>query len=123
MIPAKSDLSILFAHVAYQLAPRFDLRKTGIKHTQAWNKDELDSKIGDADVLVVSGLWRNDLLPKAKKLCFIQSIGAGTDQFPRADLKAQNIRLASASGVNRRAVSEHVMSLILALSRRLPEAR
>lgn len=123
MIPSKTDLNILFAHVAYQLAPRFELRKTGIKHTQAWNRDELDSKIGDADVLVVSGLWNNDLLPKAKKLRFIQSIGAGTDQFSRDELKSQKIRLASASGVNRRAVSEHVMSLILALSRRLPEAR
>lgn len=123
MIPSKTDLNILFAHVAYQLAPRFELRKTGIKHTQAWNRDELDSKIGDADVLVVSGLWNNDLLPKAKKLRFIQSIGAGTDQFSRDELTSQKIRLASASGVNRRAVSEHVMSLILALSRRLPEAR
>ena len=123
MIPSKTDLNILFAHVAYQLSPQFELRKTGIKHTQAWNRDELDSKIGDADVLVVSGLWRNDLLPKAKKLRFIQSIGAGTDQFSRDELTSQKIKLASASGVNRRAVSEHVMSLILALSRRLPEAR
>lgn len=123
MIPSKTDLNILFAHVAYQLSPQFELRKTGIKHTQAWNRDELNSKIGDADVLVVSGLWRNDLLPKAKKLRFIQSIGAGTDQFSRDELTSQKIRLASASGVNRRAVSEHVMSLILALSRRLPEAR
>ncbi len=123
MIPSKDDLNILFAHVAYQLAPRFELRKTGIRHMQAWSRDELDSKIGDADVLVVSGLWRNDLLPKANKLRFIQSIGAGTDQFSREELASQKIRLASASGVNRRAVSEHVMSLILALSRRLPEAR
>jgi phosphoglycerate dehydrogenase-like enzyme len=123
MIPSKDDLNILFAHVAYQLAPRFELRKTGIRYMQAWSRDELDSKIGDADVLVVSGLWRNDLLPKANKLRFIQSIGAGTDQFSREELASQKIRLASASGVNRRAVSEHVMSLILALSRRLPEAR
>ena len=77
----------------------------------------------DADVLVVSGLWRNDLLPKAKKLRFIQSVGAGTDQFARDQLTAGKIRLASASGVNQRAVSEHAMSLLLALARKLPEAR
>jgi phosphoglycerate dehydrogenase-like enzyme len=123
MIPSKNDLNILFAHVAYQLAPRFELRKTGIKHAQAWNRDELDRQIADADVLVISGLWRNDLLPKTSKLRFIQSIGAGTDQFARDELGARKIRLASASGVNRRAVSEHVMALLLALSRRLPEAR
>ena len=123
MIPSKSDLNILFAHVAYQLSPRFELRKTGMKHAQAWNHNELGSKIADADVLVVSGLWRNDLLPKATKLRFIQSIGAGTDQFARDELSSRKIRLASARGVNRRAVSEHVMSLILAQSRKLPEAR
>jgi len=72
MIPSKNDLNILFAHVAYQLAPRFELRKTGIKHAQAWNRDELDRQIADADVLVISGLWRNELLPAATKLRFIQ---------------------------------------------------
>ena len=123
MIPSKSDLNILFAHVAYQLAPQFELRKTGIRHAQAWTYDELASKVADADVLVVSGLWRNDLLPKANKLRFIQSVGAGTDQFARDELTARKIRLASASGVNQRAVSEHVMSLLLALARKLPEAR
>ena len=123
MIPSKNDLTILFAHVAYQLSPQFELRKTGIRHSQAWTYDELASKVADADVLVVSGLWRNDLLPKAKKLRFIQSVGAGTDQFARDQLTAQKIRLASASGVNQRAVSEHAMSLLLALARKLPEAR
>src|SRR5439155_6121800 len=50
-------------------------------------------------------------------------IGAGTDQFPRDGLARRGIRLASARGVNARAVAEHAMALILALSRRLPEAR
>jgi phosphoglycerate dehydrogenase-like enzyme len=123
MFPSKENLKICFAHVAYQLGPRFELRKSGIAYSQAWNADELTKQIADSDVLVVSGLWRNELLEKAPKLRFIQSIGAGTDQFSREALQAKGIRLASASGVNRRAVSEHVMSLILALSRRLPEAR
>jgi phosphoglycerate dehydrogenase-like enzyme len=56
-------------------------------------------------------------------LRFIQSIGAGTDQFPHDALERRGIRLASARGVNARAVAEHAMALILALSRRLPEAR
>ncbi len=123
MIPSKDDLKICFAHVAYQLGPRFALRNSGIAYSQAWNADELAQQIAGADVLVVSGLWRNELVAQAPKLRFIQSIGAGTDQFSRDVLRQKGIRLASASGVNRRAVSEHVMSLILALSRRLPEAR
>jgi len=72
---------------------------------------------------VISGLWKNSLLDRTRKLRFIQSIGAGTDQFPRDELTKRGIRLASARGVNARAVAEHAMALILALSRRLPEAR
>jgi phosphoglycerate dehydrogenase-like enzyme len=74
-------------------------------------------------VLAISGLWRDSLLDRAGKLRFIQAIGAGTDQFPLEELKKRGIRLASARGVNYRAVAEHAMALILALSRRLPEAR
>ena len=85
--------------------------------------DGLEARIGEADVLVVSGLWRNDLLAARPRLRFIQSIGAGTDQFPREELEQRGMRLASARGVNARAVSEHAMALMLALERRLPEAR
>jgi D-2-hydroxyacid dehydrogenase (NADP+) len=65
----------------------------------------------------------DQLLDRTKGLRFIQSIGAGTDQFPREELAGRGIRLASARGVNARAVAEHAMALMLALSRRLPEAR
>ena len=80
-------------------------------------------RVSEADVLVISGLWQNLLLDGTKRLRFIQSIGAGTDQFPREELARRGIRLASAHGVNARAVAEHAMALMLALSRRLPEAR
>ncbi len=83
----------------------------------------LDRRIAEADVLVVSGLWRHSLLERAPRLRLIQSIGAGVDQFPRDALAARGVRLASARGVNARAVSEHAMALILALARKLPEAR
>ena len=85
--------------------------------------ETLADRVGDADVLVISGLWQNSLLDRANKLRYIQAIGAGTDQFPREELAKRSIRLASARGVNYRAVAEHAMALILALSRRLPEAR
>jgi phosphoglycerate dehydrogenase-like enzyme len=123
MIPQKNELTICFAHVAYQLAAQFARRNTGIASFQAWDRDELEARIGAADVLVISGLWRDDLVERAAKLRFIQAIGAGTDQFSREALQARGIRLASASGVNARAVSEHAMALMLALARRLPEAR
>ncbi|MGE8942021.1 D-2-hydroxyacid dehydrogenase [Leptospira interrogans] len=120
---SKEELTICFAHVAYQLGAQFAKRNTGINHFQVWNREDLDRRIGEADVLVISGLWHNDLIGSGKNLRFIQSVGAGTDQFPRDQLSTQGIRLASASGVNVNAVSEHAMALILALARRLPEAR
>jgi phosphoglycerate dehydrogenase-like enzyme len=123
LIPHKDELTICFAHVAYQMQAQFDRRQTGIASFQAWNREELERRIGEADVLVVSGLWRNELLDSAKRLRFIQSIGAGTDQFSRESLSLAGVRLASARGVNARAVSEHAMALMLALARRLPEAR
>ena len=106
MIPPKDEVTVCFAHVAYNLQTRFAQRGTGIRSFQAWNRDELDARVGEADVLVISGLWRNDLLPRARRLRFIQSIGAGTDQFSQEALKRHGVRLASAHGVNARAVAE-----------------
>ena len=123
MLPSKDKLTICFAHVAYRLQERFRALETGIDSFEVRDAAALERRIGEADVLVISGLWRNDLLAQAKRLRFIQSIGAGTDQFPRETLAQHGVRLASARGVNARAVSEHVMALILALARRLPEAR
>jgi phosphoglycerate dehydrogenase-like enzyme len=123
MFPSRDKLTICFAHVAYRLQERFLALDTGIDSFEVRDGATLERRIGEADVLVISGLWRNDLLAQAKRLRFIQSIGAGTDQFSRDALAQRGVRLASARGVNARAVAEHVMALILALFRRLPEAR
>jgi phosphoglycerate dehydrogenase-like enzyme len=123
MLPPKDEIAICFAHVAYRLHERFSALDTGIGSFAVRDPGTLEKRIGEADVLVISGLWQNNLLDCAKKLRFIQSIGAGTDQFPGHELARRGIRLASARGVNARAVAEHAMALILALSRRLPEAR
>ena len=121
--PTKDKLTICFAHVAYRMAERFALRNTGLKSFEVRSLDELQARIGEADVLLVSGLWRNDLIAKAPKLAFIQSISAGLDQYSRDALSAAGIRLASAQGVNERAVAEHAIALILAMARQIPQAR
>ena len=123
MLPPNDKLVICFAHVAYQLHERFSALETGISSVAVRDLETLENRVGEADVLVISGLWHDSLLDRAGKLRFIQAIGAGTDQFPLEELKKRGIRLASARGVNYRAVAEHAMALILALSRRLSEAR
>jgi phosphoglycerate dehydrogenase-like enzyme len=123
MLPPKDKLTICFAHVAYQLHERFLALNTGIDSFAVRDPETLGERMEEANVLVISGLWHDGLPDRANKLRFIQAIGAGTDQFPLEELKKRGIRLASARGVNYRAVAEHAMALILALSRRLPEAR
>ena len=123
MLPAKEQLNICFAHAAYRMAERFRLRNTGIAHFQVQTAEDLARQLPDADVLVVSMMWKNELAGTASRLKFIQSISAGTDQYDRQLLRQRGVRVASAAGVNAQAVAEHSMAMILALSRRLPEAR
>ena len=122
-LPAKDKLTICFAHVAYRMGERFALRNTGLNSFELRSLDKLKARIAEADVLVCSGLWRNELIAQAPRLAFIQSISAGTDQYSRDALGAAGIRVASAQGLNERAVAEHAIALILAMARQIPQAR
>jgi phosphoglycerate dehydrogenase-like enzyme len=122
MFPSKDELKICFAHVAYRLRERFLALATGIESFEVRDGAALEQRIGEADVLVISGLWHNNLLPRAKRLRFIQSIGAGTEQFSLEALKQHGVRLASARGVNARAVSEHVTALVFRSHQRIPKS-
>lgn len=119
---AEDQLTVAFAHQAYRLKEAFDARSSGMASFQVGSREELAARIGEADVLVVSGLWDNRLLDLAPRLRLIQSVSAGTNQYDAEAIRARGIRLASAQGVNARAVAQHAMALILALARRLPEA-
>ncbi len=123
MLPAKDQLKICFAHAAYRMADRFAARATGIAHVQVRTPEALRGALPEADVVVVSMMWKNDLVPEAKQLKFMQSISAGIDQYDRDVLRAHGIRLANAAGVNAHAVAEHAMALILALKRHLHTGR
>src|ERR687893_1476766 len=123
MLPPREDLTICLSHAAYRMQDRFAPRNTGIRSVEVRDRAALDAAVGEADVLVVGGLWDDALIPRAPKLRFVQSISAGVDQYGKDALRGAGIRLASAQGANARAVAEHAMALVLALSRRLPEAR
>jgi D-2-hydroxyacid dehydrogenase (NADP+) len=122
-LPAKNNLTLCFAHVAYRMGERFALRNSDLDWFEVRSLDDLKARITEVDVLLCSGLWRNELIPAAPRLAFIQSISAGTDQYSRDALGAAGIRVASAQGVNERAVAEHAIALILAIARQIPEAR
>jgi D-2-hydroxyacid dehydrogenase (NADP+) len=115
--------TICFAHVAYRCAERFAARGAPFAHFEVRSLPELEARIAEADVLVVSGLWRNTLPALAPRLRFVQSLSAGTDQYDRAVFAAHGIRLASGAGVNANAVAEHAVGLMLGITRRLFLAR
>ena len=123
VLPDQNELTIQFAHPAYRMAERFLSRGTGIGHFQTWTDEETCARASEADVLVISGLWTDNLLKIAPDLRFIQTISAGYEQFPLDELRTRAIRVANASGVNADAVSHHAMGLALALARQLHHAR
>lgn len=121
--PVRERAKILFAHAAYQLGDRFAARRTEISFAEARNAADLARAVPEADVLVISGLWSNELLEASPRLRFVQSISAGINQYDQARFRAHGVRLASAQGVNANAVAEHAMALMLALKRHLHTGR
>jgi D-2-hydroxyacid dehydrogenase (NADP+) len=122
-LPPKELLRICFAHPAYQMHERFAARQVGIAHAQVRTAEDLIVELPQADVLVVSQMWRNKFATFANKLKFIQAISAGSDQFDQQMLRERGIRLATGAGVTAYAVAEHAMALILALRRHLHTGR
>ncbi|MBN8938867.1 MAG: D-2-hydroxyacid dehydrogenase [Rhizobiales bacterium] len=105
------------------MGEEFARRGTGLKSFEVRNAEDFAARIGEADVVVVSGMWRNAPVERAGKLRFIQSISAGLDQYDLGVLRQRGIRLASAQGVNANAVAEHAMGLMLALTRKIHTSR
>ena len=122
MLPAKDHLTICVAHPAYQIKAAIDAAHPGLDVVEVRDQSGFERRIVEADVVVASGMWRNELLAGASRLQFIQSVSAGMNHFDQAALRARGVWLASAQGVNARAVAHHAMALMLAIARRLPEA-
>jgi phosphoglycerate dehydrogenase-like enzyme len=119
ILPPRDRLTIGFAHVAYRLADAFAARGTGIAHFQVGSAADLEARLDEVDVLVCSFLWKNAYLASAPRLRFVQSISAGTDQYDKPAFAARGVRLASGQGSNEKAVAQHAMALLLALTRHI----
>lgn len=116
-------LSIHFAHSAYQFESCFAARGTGHAYFQTWTEADTAARIGEAEVVVASGFWSNDLLAQADRLKYIHVCGAGYDRFDVDLIKARGVILCNSSGVNVNAVSDHAMGLLLTLTRQIHLAR
>jgi phosphoglycerate dehydrogenase-like enzyme len=79
-------------------------------------------KVADVDALVVSMEPVNEqLLSACKKLKIVQRLGVGYETLDLQAAARRNIPCCNIEGVNKEAVAEHGMTLILALSKRLLE--
>ena len=122
-LPGDDTLVIHFAHVAYRLAERFALREIGIAHFQTWSGEDTLARIAEGHVLVLSGFWSGEMLDLTANARFIQVCAAGYEKFDLDALRERGVRLANGSGINRNAVSDHAMALLLALARHVHTGR
>lgn len=86
----------------------------GVASVVTGDIDTVGSLLPDADVLVTYR-WRDEWI--VPSLRWVQSISAGTDQFPLEALREAGVVLTSAVGVHAVQVSEHAFGLLLALTR------
>jgi len=76
------------------------------------------SAIRDAEVLL-AGRFTREMFSAAEKLRWVQAIAAGVDRFLFPEFVSSDVVLTNARGVHPAQVSDHVLAMILAFSRRL----
>jgi len=83
------------------------------------HQKELDAMLGQADVLLARALPRN-LIKRAPKLKWIQVTFAGMENILiDKDLVESAVKLTNSSGIQAAAISEYVITLMLALDKHL----
>ena len=81
---------------------------------------EFAAVLPEAEVLF--GRLSGSQLRTALRLRWIQAVSAGVDGLPLADLAAAGVQLTNARGMYAEVCTEHAFALLLALTRRIPEA-
>ena len=86
----------------------------GVAAAIVTDMDRVPEALATAEVLVTYR-WADAWVTPA--LRWIQSVSAGTDQYPIAALEANGTVLTSARGIHEVQVSEHALGLLLAMTR------
>ncbi len=87
------------------------------------NEEELSRRVADAECVVnirAHARFTERVLDASPRLRLISVWGSGTDHVDLAACAARGITVANTPGVNARAVAEHTMALMLAVTRRIP---
>ena len=112
-----SPVWVLPLHYVDRLSRQFP------QHTflSAWDRDAIRRLLPEADVAFTPFVDR-DVFLSASRLRWVQSpaVGVGSLMFP--ELLASNVVITTARGIRARSIAEHVIGVIIALARRLPDA-
>lgn len=101
-----------------QLTRRFE-KRAQIKSVQS--VPELEAEIVDADALLAHEVPR-PLISRARRLRWIHSPAAGVGSLLVPEVRRRRITVTNSRGTNANAVADHVLALLLGLSRRLHQA-
>ena len=85
------------------------------------NYDRLESELPDTQIFVGYSIRPNQL-PWARQLKWIHSTAAGVAQLTYSALRESRILVTNASGVHSIPIAEHVIGMMLSLSRKFPDA-
>lgn len=76
------------------------------------------SACSDVEV-ILAGRFTKEMFTNSAKLRWIQTVSAGVDRFLFPEFVSSNVLLTNAKGIHFPQVSDHVLAMILAFSRRL----
>jgi D-2-hydroxyacid dehydrogenase (NADP+) len=85
---------------------------------QSADKEDALRLIKDADILF-AGFFSKGLFEAAGKLKWIQAWGAGVDKLLLPEVVSSKVTVTNAGGIHPTPISEHVIGLMLCLSRKL----
>jgi len=89
--------------------------------THLSNYDRIEQEIADAEIVIAWSI-RPDQFKAAKKLRWIHSPAAAVHQLMFPELIASDVILTNAREVHGPVVAEHVIALIFALAKKIPQA-
>lgn len=78
-------------------------------------------QLPDTDILVGFSI-RREQFAAAKKLKWIHSTAAGVGQLMYPELRESGLALTNARGIHSKPMAEHILGMIIAMSRRFPDA-
>ena len=84
------------------------------------DRDSIERAVLEVDIIFAGSTFPLDVLHRAKKLKWIQSMGAGVENFLRAGLIPPDVVLTRVRGVFGTIMSEYVTAYIYAMTQKMP---